>query len=64
MENIEVSVRLRPMNVREIQNNEEPVWRIEKSAQTITLDQHKTSFVSPPASNQGTSAKKLTPSAT
>jgi hypothetical protein len=37
MENIEVSVRLRPLNNKEINNNEENIWNFEGNNKTIVL---------------------------
>ena len=38
MENIEVAVRVRPMNQREISANEESAWLIENHEKTIFLN--------------------------
>ena len=37
MENIEVSVRIRPLNSKESQANDETVWKVENNSKTITL---------------------------
>eukprot|EP00347_Sterkiella_histriomuscorum_P006555 403352327 len=41
MENIEVAVRLRPLNQREFQLKDESICNIEKNEKTITLNQQK-----------------------
>jgi hypothetical protein len=42
MENIEVSVRVRPLNSKEVTNSSENVWKIENTGKTITLLASKT----------------------
>ena len=37
MENIEVAVRLRPVNQRELQLKEESVWQVESNHKTISM---------------------------
>ena len=44
MENIEVSVRVRPINPKEFSKNDESVWRVESNSKTITLTQPKMLF--------------------
>ena len=41
MENIEVAVRLRPLNSKELEFNEDSAWRIESNQKTIVLCQQQ-----------------------